>query len=214
MRSEQLGSKEPPASSGDRGLVFNEREVVEVSAEIGEAETVIAEDALRDRTGPTQSSGALVMRRSRADTCVVLQPPNHHGFTDWLLHRHEDLVWPPALSSRLVLAWALHLAVALVACVVLIVFITVTAPKEMRVRGQTTDEYVGVLIVAYSRSIAQTMLLQEPLKVLIITAVSPQMMPSVHVSARDLLKQTPIREAVRLCTRSLFGAVYVTFVLM
>ena len=53
------------------------------------------------------------------------------------------------------------------------------------------------------------MLIQESIKVIVISLISPQMMPR-----STTLRHAPRREAVRLCVRGIISALYGTIVLL
>jgi hypothetical protein len=74
-------------------------------------------------------------------------------------------------------------------------------------QGRDPAEYAGTLCWLYVRSVLQMLLVQEPIKVLAITILSPQTLPRVEV-----LRVMTCREAARLCLRGLLSALY-SFVL-
>jgi hypothetical protein len=70
-------------------------------------------------------------------------------------------------------------------------------------QGRDPAEYVGTLCWLYVRSMVQMLVVQEPIKVLAITILSPQALPRVEV-----LRVMTCREGARLCLRGLLSALY------
>jgi len=113
-----------------------------------------------------------------------------------------------ALLSRgcdapLAFAWCVHVLVSAATWYVLLQFVLVTAEAERALQARRISDYYGALAGSFFTAISSSLLLQEPVKVLLITAVSPQMLPQMTA-----LRRTPLREAVRLCVRGLFGLLY------
>jgi hypothetical protein len=104
---------------------------------------------------------------------------------------------------RLWRAWLAHVTLMLVGLGLVLHFLLVTARKEIELQGRTAEEYVTTICWLYVRSVATTMFVQEPTKVLVITLVSPQVLPSV-----DVIRATTCREAVRLFLRGMLSVVY------
>jgi hypothetical protein len=81
--------------------------------------------------------------------------------------------------------------------------VQVTAEVERQLQSRSAGSYYGSLLGSYCAAVGSSLLLQEGIKVLLITVVSPQLLPRVTA-----LRRTPLREAMRLVIRGLVGLVY------
>ena len=106
-------------------------------------------------------------------------------------------------SARLWLAWTVHGLLFTMACAVLLHFATVAVHQETRLQELSPGEYNGILWRAIFLSVGQTLLVQELLKVVCITLVSPQILPSVAP-----LRKTGCRAVARLVARGALTCVY------
>ena len=118
-----------------------------------------------------------------------------------------DSEWPPlrvwSCTPRLALAWALTLGVLAVTNFWLLYFVAVAFDEQLELQSKQEGEYLQGLLEAYGVAFAQSLLLQESLKVLVISLISPQMLPN-HTELRVASR----REALRLCVRALLNSVY------
>jgi hypothetical protein len=148
-----------------------------------------------DRPSDHQHGGLKTLPHVLVTLCRAMRPPE--------LKRPAQSDWPPGSPARLCIVWMLHWLLVAFGLLVMFIFLLRTAPEEMAVQGRSPDEYFWGLLWLYVRAVAQTIFVQEPVKVLAITFVSPQMLPSVQA-----LRATSCREAVRLCLRGAFAFVY------
>ena len=65
--------------------------------------------------------------------------------------------------------------------------------------------YTLSLVGKWALAISSTLMLQEMLKVAVITTVSPQFLPSIRV-----VRGNRVREAMRMAVRAVLGALYAT----
>ena len=80
---------------------------------------------------------------------------------------------------------------------------------QLTLQSKEAGEYLQGLLSAYAFSLCQSVLLQESIKVLVISLISPQMLPDAST-----LRMAPRREAVRLAMRGVLSAVYGTLVML
>ena len=78
------------------------------------------------------------------------------------------------------------------------------AEAQQELQARQPADYYAVLIRSFLIACASSLILQETLKVFLITLVSEQYWPNVAV-----LRRSPQREAIRLCVRALLGVAYV-----
>ena len=127
--------------------------------------------------------------------------------------RATDVEWPLLrtwrCTPRLVLAWMYCLAVLLVTQFWLLYFVTVAFDEQLELQQKAVGEYLQGLLVSYGISLIQSQLLQEGMKVLIISLISPQMMPDVNT-----LRVASHRESVRLFLRGVLNAIYGVVILI
>jgi len=114
-----------------------------------------------------------------------------------------DARCPPTSAPRLIVAWMLHGLICASACLILLHFVTVVLEQEADLQGKSIGEYNVFIARAVGISLAQTLFIQEPFKVLCITCVSPQMLPYVKP-----LEGTKCRAAARLSLRGVLGCIY------
>lgn len=141
------------------------------------------------------ASGTVAIYLRRAATSMWPSAPDRSR--PWpLLHRG----W----SVRLTLVWMLHLLVTIFSWLLLLQFLLVGSAEHSARQEMSSSEYLGSLAGAFCVAILSSLLVQEVIKVALITLVSPQMLPSVVV-----FQQTKAREAVRLCMRGVLGFLYI-----
>jgi len=107
-----------------------------------------------------------------------------------------SLLSPESYAAPFVFAWVVAFATSATAWVFLIRFAKAVVEGET---STTTQSVVGSFLSISVTSIV----LQEGLKVLLITFVSQQYLPKVTA-----LERTPLREGIRLCARGLAGVTY------
>mmetsp|Transcript_40586 Transcript_40586/g.107365 ORF Transcript_40586/g.107365 Transcript_40586/m.107365 type:complete len:100 (-) Transcript_40586:114-413(-) len=95
------------------------------------------------------------------------------------------------------------------ALLLLVQFVLLTAEDARVRRGLEVSEYALELGRAYAISLCQSLFVQESLKVLLITLVSPQMLPSLHI-----VRRTRWRELLRIALRTFIGSVYGVLILL
>ena len=121
--------------------------------------------------------------------------------------------WPTLRSCyytpRLALAWAFILAVLLFTDFWLLYFVAVAFDEQLELQSKEAGEYLEGLLSAYAISFCQSVLLQESVKVVVISLISPQMLPDAST-----LRVAPRREAMRLAMRGVLSAVYGTVIML
>ena len=78
-----------------------------------------------------------------------------------------------------------------------------TAEAERVLQSRSADDYYGALAYAFAWAMGSSLILQEGVKVLLITLVSPQLLPQLTA-----LEQTSFRECIRLSCRGGIGLLY------
>eukprot|EP00325_Prymnesiales_sp_UTEX-LB-985_P034931 CAMPEP_0174744506 /NCGR_PEP_ID=MMETSP1094-20130205/84533_1 /TAXON_ID=156173 /ORGANISM="Chrysochromulina brevifilum, Strain UTEX LB 985" /LENGTH=80 /DNA_ID=CAMNT_0015948909 /DNA_START=1 /DNA_END=243 /DNA_ORIENTATION=- len=73
----------------------------------------------------------------------------------------------------------------------------------MKLQERSLKDYSRDLLWAYGLAIGQSVVINEPIKLICITLISPQMLPSVLT-----IRETAWRESCRLAARGLVGCVY------
>jgi hypothetical protein len=118
-------------------------------------------------------------------------PPEHRG------------EWPPHHPCLHALAWGVLLTFVGCGLGVLTLWMLVTARHEMAAGGHTAPAYAAIKGWLYARSVLLMLLVQEPIKVLAITLISPQVMPSVRA-----VRAPTCRVRAQLCLRGALTALY------
>ena len=115
--------------------------------------------------------------------------------------------WPPlrvwSYTPRLAFAWIVTLGVLLVANFWLLYFVAVAFDEQLEMQSKQAGEYLEGLLEAYAVAFAQSLLVQESLKVIVISLISPQLLVD-----RTELRVGSRREALRLCVRGLLNTLY------
>ena len=79
-------------------------------------------------------------------------------------------------------------------------FVTIVAETERAQQARSVESYYRSIVLAMLSATAWSLVLQEGFKVILITVISPHILP--------LLQRSPVREAIRVAVKGLLGGLY------